>query len=278
MTARWVKPKLPHYMRMPQGQQTAVRFARRSVRGIGHMGGAMAGKHPVLTASEAQAYYNRFGKKQDIQGFYEDPALDDLIAHAGFRDAQNVFEFGCGTGKLAARLLSECMPVSANYLGCDVSPVMIGLAAQRVEAYSERAKVLQSSGTVRFPLPDHSADRVISSYVLDLLSDGDIRIFFSEAYRVLVPGGKLCLASLTNGINLPSRIVSSLWMAVFRMRPSIVGGCRPIRLEAHVDLERWHLEHQKVLTPFGVPSEVLILEAMDMPNSPNKAGARSSRG
>jgi len=27
-----------------------------------------------MTASEAEAYYDRFGKKQDSQGFYEDPA------------------------------------------------------------------------------------------------------------------------------------------------------------------------------------------------------------
>ena len=68
----------------------------------------MAGKHTALTASEAEAYYNRFGKKQDSQGFYEDPALNDLIAHASFQDAQRVFEFGCGTGKFAARLTHSC--------------------------------------------------------------------------------------------------------------------------------------------------------------------------
>ena len=221
----------------------------------------MAGKHTVLSAFEAQAYYNRFGKKQDSQGFYEDPAQDNLIAHAGFQDAQSVFEFGSGTGKLAARLLAEYLPVTATYKGYDVSPVMIDLAAQRVKAYSERAKVLQSDGTVQFPLSDHSIDRVISCYVLDLLSHSDIQAFFGEAHRVLMPGGRLCLASLTNGVTLPSRIVSFLWMAIFRIRPSIVGGCRPVRLEKYVDFERWHLEHQKVLTPFGVPSEVLILKA-----------------
>ena len=52
----------------------------------------------MLTASEAEAYCNRFGKKQDAQRFYEDPVLDDLIAHADFQNAQGVFEFGCGYG------------------------------------------------------------------------------------------------------------------------------------------------------------------------------------
>jgi len=147
----------------------------------------MVDKHSVLNASEAQVYYNRFGKKQDSQGFYEDPALNDLIAHAGFQDAQRVFEFGCGTGKLAERLLTKYLPTTATYLGCDISPVMIDLTIQRLEAYSERAKVVQSDGTVCFPLSYNSVDRVISSYVLDLLSEGDIRAFFAEAHRVLEP-------------------------------------------------------------------------------------------
>jgi hypothetical protein len=55
--------------------------------------------------------------------------------------------------------------------------------------------------------------------------------------------------------------VSALWMAVFRMRASLVGGCRPIRLDSYVDQNRWQLEHRRVLTPLGVPSEVLVLSA-----------------
>jgi len=159
----------------------------------------MSNKHKVLTVSQAQAYYNWFGKKQDSQGFYENPALDDLVSNANFQSAGRVFEFGCGTGKFAARLLAEQLPSSATYVGCDVSKVMIGLAKERLEAYSERAKVIQSDGAINFPLPDHSADRVLCNYVLDLLSDDDIRRFFMEAHRVLMPGGRLCLASLTEG-------------------------------------------------------------------------------
>lgn len=227
----------------------------------------MSGKDRVLSPSAAQAYYDRFGKKQDSQGFYEDPALDDLIAHASFQGAQSVFEFGCGTGKFAVRILETHLPPSAKYLGCDVSPIMIELAKQRLEAYVGHVQVALSDGSVRFPLPDHSVDRVVSSYVLDLLSEADIRRFFSEAHRTLVPGGKVCLASLTRGTSLPSRIVSSLWTAVFRMNPAIVGGCRPIFLDAFVDSQHWQVVHKSVLTPFGVPSEVLVLDAKDTPDN-----------
>jgi ubiquinone/menaquinone biosynthesis C-methylase UbiE len=226
----------------------------------------MGDNRSVLTHSEARAFYDRFGTRQDAQGFYENPALDDLITHARFRNARNVFEFGCGTGKLAERLLAEHLPSSATYLGCDISPVMIHLAAQRLKAYAERAKLVRSHGAVNFPVPDHSVDRVVSSYVLDLLSEEDIRLVFAEAHRVLSPEGRLCLVSITRGVTILSRIVSTLWTAAFRMRASLVGGCRPVRLESYIDQRRWRLEHRRTLTPFGVPSEVVVLSPKITPD------------
>jgi ubiquinone/menaquinone biosynthesis C-methylase UbiE len=218
-------------------------------------------EEPVLSPAEARTYYDRFGRKQDWQGFYEDPALAVLIAYAGFGEAWRVFEFGCGTGKLAARLLAEQLPPTATYFGCDVSPTMVGLARERLAAYGDRAEVALSDGAVRFPPPDRSVDRVVSAYVLDLLSADDIRRAFAEAHRVLAPGGKLGVVSLTEGVTVPSRIVVALWKTLFRWRPSRVGGCRPIRYEPFVDGVRWRVEHRSVVTPFGVPSEVLVLTA-----------------
>jgi SAM-dependent methyltransferase len=81
----------------------------------------MPDKSEVLSPSAAQAYFDQFGKKQNSQGFYENPALDDLIAHASFQDARSVFEFGCGTGKFAAHLLENHLSPTASYLGCDIS-------------------------------------------------------------------------------------------------------------------------------------------------------------
>lgn len=220
----------------------------------------------VLSARAAQTYYDRFGKKQDSQGFYEDRALDDLMAAANFPNCHHVFEFGCGTGRFAARLLESCLPPSASYVGCDISPVMVELAKRRLEAFAPRAHVALSDGDVRFGVPDQSVDRVVSTYVLDLLSEADVRRFFAECHRVLGSGGKVCLASLTRGPGGMSRVVSSLWMSAFRLNPALVGGCRPIQVDAFVKPQDWKVLHRKVVTPFGVPSEVLILETTRSPN------------
>ncbi|MEJ2101553.1 MAG: class I SAM-dependent methyltransferase [Desulfobacterales bacterium] len=212
----------------------------------------------VLTQSQARTFYDRFGKKQDTQAFYEDAALDDLIAHAAFEQAEKVFEFGCGTGRFASRLLAKHLSPFASYFGIDLSQTMIAIAEQRVLPYKERAKVTQSDGSMRFPLPDHSVDCVVSTYVFDLLSDEDILQAISEVRRVLIPSGKLCLVSLTHGVTFVSRIVIALWSAAFGLRPALVGGCRPILLDSFLDQQSWSIDYRNVVTQFGVPSEVLI--------------------
>ena len=129
----------------------------------------------TLTRTQAQAFYDRFGRKQDSQTIYEDAALDELIVHGAFGQAEAVFELGFGTGRLALRLLSRHLPPTATYAGIGQSATMTALAAERLAPFAGRARVIQSDGTIRFPLPDRSCDRVVSTYVLDLLSEEDIR-------------------------------------------------------------------------------------------------------
>lgn len=212
----------------------------------------------ALSRSAARAYYDKFGAKQDTQAFYEDPCVDRLIDRGGFATAGSVFEFGCGTGRLAERLLKEVLPPIATYTATDLSPVMADLARRRLAPFAARATVHLTDGTIRIPLPDASVDRVLSTYVLDLLSEEDIRSFLHEARRGLRPAGLLCLAGLTFGVGLLSRFVSSTWTGVYCLRPSLVGGCRPLRLESFLDARAWRIRHREVVTPFGVPSEMLV--------------------
>lgn len=212
----------------------------------------------ALTHAQAKRFYDRFGRKQDSQGFYEDRALDELIAHGEFARAHKVFELGCGTGRLALRLLQTQLPEDATYLGFDLSETMTALTRERLTPFAARAQVLQASGEMQFPLADGSVDRVIANYVFDLLSDADARQAVAEAYRVLRPGGRLCLVSLTQGIAPVSRLICRLWSALYRLHAPLVGGCRPIRLLPFLAPGQWMVIHHHTLSQFGVPSEVLV--------------------
>ena len=214
----------------------------------------------ALETSMVKKYYDRFGAKQNSQGFYEDPAIDRMVEHAGFESAETLFELGCGTGKLAHRLLREYLPGNAVYTGLDVSDTMVRLAAERLAEFGRRAVVMQSAGGAHIPLEDKSVDRVVCAYVLDLLPEIEIARVFSEVRRVLKPGGRFCCVSLGRGTTLGSKVVGGLWAAVYRAAPMLVGGCRPISLSKFMDPGAWSLLCQEVVAPYWIPSEVLVAE------------------
>ncbi|MFQ5668869.1 MAG: class I SAM-dependent methyltransferase, partial [Candidatus Binatia bacterium] len=174
---------------------------------------------PTLSREQARSFYDRFGAKQDQQGFYENAAIRDLLAHAGFEAAQAVCEVGCGTGRFAETLLEAHLPETARYAGWDVSTTMVDLTRQRLARFAGRAEVFHTDGSPRLPAADATFDRVVSNYVLDLLSLADIRLLLAEAHRLLTQDGRLCLISLTHGITLLSRLVIGVWMRVHRLRP-----------------------------------------------------------
>jgi len=106
----------------------------------------------VLSHEEAKAFYDQFGPKQDLQRIYEDPAIEVLLEYASFQTACAVVELGCGTGRLAARLLEELLPEDSKYLGLDISETMIDLAHGRVAPWGDRARVQRTHGSPTLPV------------------------------------------------------------------------------------------------------------------------------
>ncbi len=205
-------------------------------------------------------FYDRFGSRQDAQAFYEDAALDALVAASQLSTGSFLFELGCGTGRLAERLLEGELPTAARYLGVDVSATMIGLATRRLERFGTRAEVRRTEPVSALPAKDEACDRFLSTYVFDLLGEEKMSAALREAHRVLRPGGLLCVASLTRGPGLLSGIVSSAWRAIHAVRPMLVGGCRPIAVTPRLEPAQWTLRHSEVVTAWAVPSEVVVAE------------------
>jgi SAM-dependent methyltransferase len=211
-----------------------------------------------ITPEQARRFYDRIGRGQDARPLSERRALDALAAHGDFPHATSVLEFGCGTGRFAARLLREQLPGGATYLGLDVSPHMTALASVAVAPWAGRARVDLTDGRVSFPASDASCDRVVSTYVLDLLSPADGAAFIAEARRVLRPGGMLALASLAPGRTMPARLVTRLWQALWSLNPALLGGCRPLRLGALLDSEEWIVLASFPVTDWFLSSDVLV--------------------
>ena len=127
---------------------------------------------------------------------------------------KQVVEFGCGPARLAARLLDQILSPTCVYLGVDQSAGMLARAAARLERFAPRAAVQQLAGgdprCFGQGLAAGSVDVVVSTYVLDILSDSDIAGMLRESLRLLRPGGVLCLTGLT----FP-QVLSPFWCFFF---------------------------------------------------------------
>jgi len=212
----------------------------------------------MLSHNQAKRFYDRFGARLDSQAFYELPALRDLVEHLELKMCRAVVEFGCGTGRLAGDLLETWLPPEANYLGLDISGMMVSLTESRLARYGRRAEVRQSDGEPRIDRQDGTFDRFICSYVLDLLPDDEIRLTLREAHRVLNSTGILGVVSLTKGTTAASVLVSTAWKGLHSISPWLVGGCRPIEILAFLAPSEWRIEYRNVVTAFGVPSEIVV--------------------
>ncbi len=222
----------------------------------------MPQKERVLTHEQTRAFYDWMGARQDWQAFYEARATHDLVAHASFETAQAVFEFGCGTGAFAERLLASHLEPSASYVAVDSSTTMIHLAQTRLARFGSRVTVEQTAGSPQFEAASGAYDRFVSTYVADLLSTSDITALLSEAHRLLMPEGRLCLVSLTHGTSWLSRLVTGLWTRIHARWPTLVGGCRPVDLRKFLPASRWELVYVNIVTAFGIPSEVIVAERL----------------
>ena len=217
----------------------------------------------MLSHEEARRVYDRIGSFQDSQAFYEDRATRLLIRNGDFPAAEAVFEFGCGTGRFALRLLTDILPAKASYRAVDISPKMVRLAQQRLRPYSERASVRLSEGGPPDGEPSDSCDRFVSNYVFDVLPEDEIRRIVQSARRILRPDGLLCLTSLSTGVGPLSRAVARAWTWLQARRPSAVGGCRPLDLPQFVRAPEWEIRFHRKVVVLGVTSEVVVAGSMD---------------
>jgi SAM-dependent methyltransferase len=114
--------------------------------------------------------------------------VKNLMELAGVRPEDDVLEFGCGV----ARIGLEIAPLCRSWTGADMSTNMLAVAAERLQGISNiRLVKLQQVGLDQ--LENNSFDLVYSTNMLDHLDGMDRWRYVKDAFRVLRPGGRLCI-------------------------------------------------------------------------------------
>ncbi len=225
----------------------------------------------TLTPEQAQRHYEANAARQDAQGWYEDEAFRVLIACSDFDAANEVLEVGCGTGRLAEIILRDEMSSEALYTGIDIAPAMLARAAKRLSPFAPKVTLKPGDVTLGLTAGTATIDRIIATYLFDLLSPAHSRNLIAEFHRVLRPDGLVCMAGLTpETSDGDTTILTQLWRLVQKRWPWLVGGCRPVHLRPLLDPKHWKVVTHETVSPRGLTSEILVARKVQ---STDKAAA-----
>lgn len=122
------------------------------------------------------------------------------FAFGRLHPGETVVEVGSGAG-LDALLAARQVGPTGRVIGVDMTPAMLAKARANAALVGASNTEFRQGFAEALPVPDATADVVISNGVINLCADK--RAAFDEIWRVLRPGGYLQFADIANGRPVP---------------------------------------------------------------------------
>ena len=210
------------------------------------------------TRKQVQKSYDRLSHIYDlITGGIENKYRNKLLENLKIIESETVLEVGFGTGSSICRI-PFLTGNSGNVFGLDLSPGMLNKTRKKIIKRGLEDQIKLICGDVlKMPFKDSKFDAVIMNFTLELFDTPELLPVLKEIQRVLKPGGRLGLVSLSKEIGSTSMIRVYEW--AHNRIPSVFD-CRPIFAEAAVREASYRIVYKENSSMFGLGIELLIAQ------------------
>ena len=204
---------------------------------------------------EARQFYDRVSGLYDyIARIFERTHSELALKRVAIQSGETVLEIGFGTGHdlcQIARLVGH----EGKACGIDISESMLKVTRERLgKARLMDGVELFCGDAAMLPFKDSFFDAAFMSFTLELFETSEIPEVLGEIKRVLKPGGRLGVVSMSRSYG--ESPVLRLYEWAHRKWPKYID-CRPIYVEESLRDARYSIQSKKKTNVFGLPLEII---------------------
>lgn len=206
---------------------------------------------------DARASYNKLSRWYDViagstEKKYRDWGLEKLFAQPG----EKILEIGFGTGHCLVSL-ARAVGSSGRVTGLDISDGMLAIARQRLqsEGLAERADLHLGDAAKLDFIEAGTLDGVFMSFTLELFDNPEIPRVLQEIHRILKPGGRLAIVSMTK--TNPPGVAVRMYEWFHEKMPNYAD-CRPIFARQSIEQSGFAIQDVSVSSMWGLPVEIVL--------------------
>ena len=206
--------------------------------------------------AEARASYDKMSGWYDLlaglsEKKYKEMGLQILDIQAG----EKVLEVGFGTGQCLKKMV-RAVGETGCVFGVDLSQGMLEVAQSRLQkaGMGDSVELCLGDATV-LSYADNSFDAVYSSFTLELFDTPEIPAVLAECQRVLKPGGRLCIVSMSKKSRGGIMVKLYEWTQNNFNR---YVDCRPIYVEQSIRESGFIISSVTEMSMFGLPVDIVL--------------------